>query len=80
MAKLPVLSGRDLIDILKNLGFVVVRQKGSHVSLQKGQHKTVVPLHDDLAKGTILGVLKQCGLTKADILPIPSKGNKPMKP
>jgi len=68
MPKLPVLSGRDLIDILKSLGFVVVRQKGSHVSLQKGQYKTVVPLHDDLAKGTILGILKQCGLSKDDII------------
>jgi len=68
MPKLPVLSGRDLIDILKSIGFVVVRQKGSHVSLQKGQYKTVVPLHDDLAKGTILGILKQCGLSKDDII------------
>jgi len=68
MPKLPVLSGRDLIDILKSLGFVVVRQKGSHVSLQKGQYKTVVPLHDDLAKGTILGILKQCGLSKDDVI------------
>ncbi len=68
MPKLPVLSGRDLIDILKSRGFVVVRQKGSHVSLKKGQYKTVVPLHDDLAKGTILGILKQCGLSKDDII------------
>ena len=68
MPKLPILSGLELIDILKTLGFVVVRQKGSHVSLQKGQHKTVVPLHDDLAKGTILGILKQCGLSKDDII------------
>jgi len=68
MPKLPVLSGRDLIDILKSIGFVVVRQKGSHVSLQKGQYKTVVPLHDYLAKGTILGILKQCGLSKDDII------------
>jgi predicted RNA binding protein YcfA (HicA-like mRNA interferase family) len=68
MPKLPVLSGRDLIAILKDLGFVIVRQKGSHVSLQKGEFKTVVPLHDDLAKGTILGILKQCGLSKDEII------------
>ena len=68
MPKLPVLSGRDLIAILKGLGFEVVRQKGSHVSLQKGQFKTVVPLHDDLAKGTILSILKQCGLSKDEIV------------
>ena len=68
MPKLPVLSGGGLIAILKDLGFVVVRQKGSHVSLQKGQFKTVVPLHDDLAKGTILNILKQCGLSREEIV------------
>lgn len=68
MAKLPVLSGADLINILKRLGFVIVRQKGSHVSLQKAGYRTVVPLHDELARGTILGILKQCGLSKEDIV------------
>ena len=64
MPKLPVLSGEELIKLLKKAGFVVVRQKGSHVSLQKGAFKTVVPLHSELAKGTLLGIMKQCGLTK----------------
>ena len=67
MPKLPVLSGEELIKILKKAGFSVVRQKGSHVSLQKGNFKTVVPLHDELAKGTLLGILKQCGLTKDEL-------------
>ena len=67
MPKLPVLSGEELIKILKKAGFSVVRQKGSHVSLQKGNFKTVVPLHDELAKGTLLGILRQCGLTKDEL-------------
>ncbi len=58
MTKLPVLSGKELINALKNGGFQIVRQKGSHVSLQKETYKTVVPLHDELAKGTLLGILK----------------------
>lgn len=60
MAKLPGVSGRDLIRALERTGFEVVRQKGSHVSLQKGNHWTVVPLHHELAKGTLLEIL--CGL------------------
>lgn len=64
MAKLPVVSGKGLIAILKKGGFHVVRQRGSHVSLQKGTFKAVVPLHDELAKGTLLGILKQCGLSR----------------
>ena len=67
MPKLPALSGEELIKILKKAGFSVVRQKGSHVSLQKENFKAVVPLHDELAKGTLLGILKQCGLTKNEL-------------
>ena len=67
MTKLPVLSGEKLIKLLKKAGFEVVRQKGGHISLRKGEAKTVVPLHNDLAKGTLLGILKQCGLSKEDL-------------
>jgi predicted RNA binding protein YcfA (HicA-like mRNA interferase family) len=41
--KLPVLSGEELIKALKKAGFEVVRQRGSHVSLTKGEYHTVVP-------------------------------------
>lgn len=67
MAKLPVISGEEMIKILKKAGFQVVRQKGSHVSLQKGEYKTVVPLHYELAKGTLVGILKQCGISREDL-------------
>jgi predicted RNA binding protein YcfA (HicA-like mRNA interferase family) len=56
--------------LLEKHGFQVVRQKGSHVSMRKGEYKTVIPLHDELAKGTVLGILKQCGLSKDDLLDI----------
>lgn len=68
MAKLPVLSGKKLIKALERGGFTVVKQKGSHVSLQKENHRTVVPLHNDLAKGTLRSILKQCGLSQKDLL------------
>lgn len=67
MPKLPVLSGEQLINLLKQAGFEVVRQRGSHVALRKGEFKTVVPLHHELAKGTLHGILKQCGLTREDL-------------
>ncbi len=68
MAKLPILSGDDLIKALKKGGFQAVRQKGSHISLQKGSRRTVVPLHKELAKGTLIGILKQCGLSQDELL------------
>jgi predicted RNA binding protein YcfA (HicA-like mRNA interferase family) len=73
MPKLPVLSGRKLIELLQVAGFTVVRQKGSHVSLQKGSYKTIVPLHNELARGTLLGILKQSGLSKDDLLALMSQ-------
>jgi len=46
---LPAISGRELIRALRRAGFVVLRQKGIHVSLERrsaaGYHRTVVPLH-----------------------------------
>jgi predicted RNA binding protein YcfA (HicA-like mRNA interferase family) len=65
--KLPVLSGEELIKALEKAGFRQVRQRGSHMSLEKGSYKTVVPLHEELAKGTLLGILKQCGLTRENL-------------
>jgi len=68
VTKLPALSGRELVGALAKLGFEVVRRKGSHVSMRKGCFRTVVPQHDELAKGTLLGILKQCGLSRDDLL------------
>lgn len=68
MVKLPKLSGADLVKALKKAGFKTVRQKGSHVSMQKGIYKTVIPLHDELARGTFWAILKQCGLSKEELL------------
>lgn len=67
MGKLPVLSGTELIRALKKEGFAVVRQKGSHVSLRKGHLRTVVPLHEELAKGTLLAILRQCDLSRKEL-------------
>lgn len=67
MAKLPVLSGKVLITALKKGGFKIVRKKGSHVSLQKGELKTVIPLHDELAKGTLLAILRQCRMSREEL-------------
>lgn len=74
MPKLPSVSGEQLIRALKRAGFVELRQKGSHVSLEKRTadrvFKTVVPMHNELAKGTLSDILKQSGLTLEEFLEI----------
>ncbi|PIR71847.1 MAG: hypothetical protein CO145_00170 [Candidatus Nealsonbacteria bacterium CG_4_9_14_3_um_filter_37_13] len=57
------LSGKQVIKILcREFGFYFVSQKGSHVKLRKQiNHReitTVVPLHKELAPGTLKGVLE----------------------
>jgi len=68
---LPAVSGRELVRALQRAGFVLLRQKGSHVSMEKrspdGYWRTVVPLHRELRPGTLSDILNQSGLTKENL-------------
>ncbi len=63
MPKLMRISGGETIRKLEKLGFKIIRQRGSHVVLKKqtpdGDIGCVVPLHKELAIGTLQGILKQ---------------------
>ena len=71
MKNLPVVSGKILIRALRKYGFLVERQKGSHVRLKyKNSSKTLkltVPLHDPLKKGTLNRILKDAGISVEEI-------------
>jgi predicted RNA binding protein YcfA (HicA-like mRNA interferase family) len=62
MPNLPRVSGAQTIGALEKVGFVVVRQRGSHVVLRRGSIGCVVPNHRELKTGTLAGVLKQAGV------------------
>ena len=70
MAKLPVLSGHELIKILKKIGFEPVRQKGSHIVLVNNsagpKRAVVVPNHKEIDQGTLLEIIRQAGLKRND--------------
>jgi predicted RNA binding protein YcfA (HicA-like mRNA interferase family) len=72
MPKLHRVSGHEAIRALERLGFVEVRQRGSHVVLKKatvnGEIGCVVPLHAELAVGTLHGILKQAQITPDEFL------------
>jgi predicted RNA binding protein YcfA (HicA-like mRNA interferase family) len=65
-------SGQEAIRTLERLGFEQVRQRGSHVVLKKqtpeGAVGCVVPLHRELAIGTLRGILKQAGVTSDEFM------------
>ena len=62
MAKLPVVSGQDMVKVASSLGFEPNRIKGSHAILKKGNSLLVIPLHKTLKKGTLLAIMKTLGL------------------
>ncbi|MBI2077477.1 MAG: type II toxin-antitoxin system HicA family toxin [Euryarchaeota archaeon] len=70
MARLPVLSAREVLKGLARLGFVVVRQSGSHVHLWHEAKRVLVtvPNHPELAKGTLISILKQGRLSRDELL------------
>jgi predicted RNA binding protein YcfA (HicA-like mRNA interferase family) len=72
MPKLHRVSRHEAIRALERLGFVQVRQRGSHVVLKKttatGEIGCVVPLHAEVAVGTLHGILKQAQITPDEFL------------
>ena len=57
------ISGQQAIKILQKHGFVINRQKRSHVVLSAqtvgGKRVTVVPKHKELRKGTLRSIARQ---------------------
>jgi predicted RNA binding protein YcfA (HicA-like mRNA interferase family) len=68
LAKLPSVSGKKLTRALGKLSFVVVRQKGSYVILQRESNLITVPLHDPIKKSTLNAILKQADVTLEELL------------
>jgi predicted RNA binding protein YcfA (HicA-like mRNA interferase family) len=70
--KLPVLSGEEFIKVAEKLGYVVVRQKGSHVRLRHSsdpQRKPLsVPLHKTLKRGLLRELMRDARLTVEQLL------------
>lgn len=67
MTKVPSSSYREVIRALRRDGWVVVRQKGSHIRLQKHTPaetlKLTVPAHNPIKRSTLFHILKQAGLS-----------------
>ena len=70
MGKLPVLSGREVCAILEKHGFAKVRQRGSHIVMQRtdDQGATTVPVpdHRELHMGTLRSIIRQSGLPRSE--------------
>jgi predicted RNA binding protein YcfA (HicA-like mRNA interferase family) len=75
--KLKPYSHKQVIKILNSVGFKLIRQRGSHIVLKgffKEMNRTViVPKHDEIAIGTLRGILFQAGLTVEEFVDLAEK-------
>jgi len=77
MAKLPRLSGNEVVKVFSKAGFSPIRQKGSHVFMIKSlpnednpnnKIALVVPMHKEIDKGTLLEIIRQSRLSREDFM------------
>jgi len=67
----PVLSATQVVKSLERLGFIKITQKGSHLKLKKQNNDTkivIVPLHKEIAKGTLKSILEQAGISLDELI------------
>ena len=67
--RLPRISGDDAARALERAGFQRISQRGSHLKLRSDAGRVVVvPLHRELAAGTLRSIIRQSGLSVEDFL------------
>ncbi|MCL2698832.1 MAG: type II toxin-antitoxin system HicA family toxin [Defluviitaleaceae bacterium] len=72
-SKYPVLKPSEIISALEKLGFVYKSQKGSHAKYVKiltdmPSKTAIIPMHKEVAKGTLQSILEQAGLSLDEFL------------
>jgi predicted RNA binding protein YcfA (HicA-like mRNA interferase family) len=68
-ARLPSLSWREVLKALGKVGFLPVRQSGSHIMLRNIEGiRITVPKHDPIGRGLLIEIIAEAGITKEDLL------------
>jgi len=69
MAKLPIVSGKQVIKALCKIDYCVARQKGSHVRLlHRTKDPVTIPNHKILGKGLLHKILRTAQLSAEDFI------------
>jgi len=68
LVKLKIFSSKTLCALLEKNGFFSVRQKGSHIVMQRSIDSTtytaIVPDHKEIKIGTLRSIIRQSGLER----------------
>ena len=70
-SKYPILSSKEIVKALQKAGFEKVSQKGSHSKYKKEGSPSrivIVPMHKEIAKGTLKSILEQANIELEDFL------------
>jgi predicted RNA binding protein YcfA (HicA-like mRNA interferase family) len=69
LAKLRVLSGREVCKILAQHGYEEIRQRGSHIIMQKKIEESTItipiPNHKEIRPGTLMSIIRQSRLDRS---------------
>ena len=68
MPRLPPLSGREIVRALERAGWTQAGQSGSHLKLRRKGVSCIVPLHSEVKKGTLAGILRQARMTTDEFM------------
>lgn len=65
MVRLPRPTGTEMVKFLEREGFVLLRVRGSHHFLERGEQRTSVPVHGNqtLKIGTLRSILRDIGMS-----------------
>jgi predicted RNA binding protein YcfA (HicA-like mRNA interferase family) len=66
--KYPILRPNEIISALSKKGFVFKSQKGSHAKYTDGNHMAIIPIHENVARGTLRSILIQAGIELDDFI------------
>ncbi len=72
MPPIPLLKPSQVVKAFENLGWEVVRQKGSHIIMTREGHMATlsIPKHKEVARGTLRGLINRAGLTVDEFIDV----------
>jgi len=75
MPSVPLLRPSEVVKTFRKLGWEVARQRGSHIIMTKSGHIATlsIPDHQEVARGTLRGLISKAGLTVDQFLDVLSK-------
>ena len=68
---LPILSGQEVVNVLKKIGYEKDRQRGSHIIVRqhkKPYRRITIPDHKEIAKGTLRAIIRESGLSVEEFI------------